>query len=81
MGLELALTGHAFPVSSDWALGGILVRLTPFCLRVKRFQLLEPKAGDYVASDKRIQIVRCWDFEVCLMRHFEKMCMLFHSFL
>lgn len=81
VGLELALTGHAFPVSSDWALRGILVRLTPFCLRVKRFQLLEPKAGDYVASDKRIQMVSCWDFEVCLMRHFEKMCMLFHSFL
>lgn len=36
---------------------------------LKCFQLLEPKAGDYTAKDKRIQIVRCWDFEVCLMQH------------
>lgn len=69
MGLESALTGHAHPISSNGALGGILVRLTPFCLSLKCFQLLEPKARDYIATDKRIQIIRCWDFEVCLMQH------------
>ena len=72
MGLEFTLTGHAHPVSSDWARGGILVRLTPFCLRLKCFQLLQRKARDCVASDKRIQIIRIWDFEVCLTRHFKK---------
>lgn len=69
MRLVSVLTGHVHPISSSWALGGILGRLTPFCLSLTCFQLMEPKAGDYAATDKRIQIVRCWDFEVCLMQH------------